>query len=159
MSEHLSAGQIAGWTAGERSPELECHLRECAACRSQIDEFQTVLAGFRSSVRGWTEAQYAASKRPAWRPESTPRVQPRLYWAAAAALCALIALLVSHGSAPFSGEAHSSTTDAALMRQVDTEVSQTVPDAMAPLMKLVSWDGSPATEGMPESKQSAKEEE
>jgi hypothetical protein len=32
-------------------------------------------------------------------------------------------------------------SDAALMEQVDAEVSETVPDAMAPLTDLVAWDG------------------
>ena len=34
----------------------------------------------------------------------------------------------------------SSDSDAALMDQVDTEVSEAVPDAMAPLTDLVAWD-------------------
>ena len=165
MSEHLTAGQISEWTAGERNPELERHLRACAACRSEIDDFQKVLAGFQGAVRAWSNTQCEDGSRLAWRAENRAqqRVQPRVYWmAAAAAFCALIAILVFHGSVPhqvLSSEAHTSTSDATLMRQVDTEVSQTVPDAMEPLMKLVSWDGpSSAEEGSP-SKQSPKRKE
>ena len=168
MSEHLNAGQISEWIAGERGSDAERHLNACAACRSQLEEFQATLAGFRSSVRGWSEAQYGAGKRPAWRLDGPARrAQPPLYWAAmAAAFCALMAILVIQGSAPhprFSGGADSSThtsiMDAALMRQVDTEVSQTVPDAMEPLMKLVSWDESTPAEGSSVSKESSKEKE
>ncbi len=171
MSEHLSAGQIAEWTAGERRPELDSHLRECAACRSQIEEFQTVLGQFRGSIRSWSDAQFGRVERPAWAPRSTKRVQPRLYWAAAtAAFCALMAIFLFQGSVPTTRRPllnephvtanHLTATDAVLMRQVDTEVSQTVPDAMEPLMGLVSWgDSSVAAEGSSGSKHSEKEEQ
>ena len=49
--------------------------------------------------------------------------------------------------------------DAVLMRQVDREVSQTVPDAMEPLMGLVSWDGATADEGTPNDKRTSKQVE
>ena len=180
MSTHLSASQISRSIAGERSSDAACHLSECADCRSRIEEFQGTLAGFRRSVRGWSEAQYEVRKHPAWRRDSPAQSAQRplywaLYWPAmAAAFCALMAVLVFHGSAPRHGtsgdgqstaqsslhsSSHTLTMDAALMRQVDTEVSQTVPDAMEPLMRLVSWDESTPAEGTSASKESATEKE
>lgn len=165
MSKHLNTDQISEWVTGEHNPTAEKHLGECEACRSQVESLQETLAGFRSSVRGWSAAQYAASQHTAFRAESLSRpLYPALYWAAAmaAAVCALLVILVFHEGSPrhvLINQTHSATTDAALMRQVDTEVSQTVPDAMEPLMKLVSWDGSPGAGEDTANKPAAEEEE
>lgn len=163
MSNHLSAAQIAEWAAGEWREEQETHLRECPDCQWQVEEFQAVLGQFRGAVRQWSAARQQPGSTAAWKTKRTSLQATGLYWAAAmaAALCALVAVLVFHGSAAnpvFPQETHSPVTDAALMRQVDTEVSQTVPDAMEPLMKLVSWDDSAAV-NTPNSGASAKKEE
>jgi hypothetical protein len=45
------------------------------------------------------------------------------------------------------GSSTSPDSDAALMDQVDTEVSEAVPDAMAPLTDLVAWDSNEGVAG------------
>jgi hypothetical protein len=38
----------------------------------------------------------------------------------------------------------SAAADAILLKQIDTDVSQAVPDSMQPLLTLVSWNGAQA---------------
>jgi hypothetical protein len=38
----------------------------------------------------------------------------------------------------------SAAADAVLLQQIDADVSQTVPESMEPLVKLVSWNGGTA---------------
>jgi predicted anti-sigma-YlaC factor YlaD len=149
--------------AGERVPEREAHLQNCPACRSQVADFQTALTGFGASMRAWSDTQYAAAKTSVKaRPSARPVVLRGSLYAAAAltAVCLVAVLVMFHGalvrqSAPV--DTHSSLTDAMLLRQIDTEVSQTVPHAMEPLTELVSWD-SP-TEESSQSKQTQKRAE
>ena len=165
MSKHLSANQMAEWAAGDRRPELERHLGGCAECRLALEELQTALGGWRDAVRSWSDRQYqVAQQRISARGISmmSRRTPANLYWAAGMAMCALVVVLLwcagaipvterSVASSPFVDSAavtergRPANSDALLMRQVDREVSQTVPDAMEPLMELVSWDGATAT--------------
>lgn len=163
MGEHFTNGQIAEWAAGERVPEREAHLQDCPACRSQVEDFQAALTGFGASMRAWSDVQYAAAKtsvtaRPSAR---TVVLRGSVYAAAAlAAVCLVAVLVMFHGALLRQGapvDTHSSLTDSMLLRQIDTEVSQTVPHAMEPLTELVSWD-SPAEESS-RSKQTQKRAE
>lgn len=146
MGEHFTEGQVAAWVAGERVPEREAHLQGCPACRSRVENFQAALTGFGASMRAWSDTQYAAAKASVKaRPNSRPvLLRGSLYGAAALAAICLVALLVMfHGALLREGapaDTHASVTDAVLLRQIDTEVSQTVPHAMEPLTELVSWD-------------------
>jgi anti-sigma factor RsiW len=149
MGEHFTDEQIAEWVAGERVPEREEHIQGCPACRCQIEEFQAALAGFGASMRSWSDRQYLAAAETGVkaRAGSRPATQSSLYGAVAiaAALCVLMVLAVFHGAQGRRGvliDTHSGVTDAVLLRQIDTEVSQTVPRAMQPLTELVSWDSS-----------------
>jgi hypothetical protein len=181
MSKHLNADQMAEWAAGVRRPELERHFGECAECRLALEELQTTFGTWRDAVRGWSDRQYqVAQQRMSARAmagtmSGVPRrAHSNLYWATGMATCAFVAVLLWYAgptpltergvtsspivdsSATESGRA--TNPDAVLMRQVDREVSQTVPDAMEPLMGLVSWDGSATADedaagGKPLSKQ------
>jgi anti-sigma factor RsiW len=163
MSEHFTDGQIAEWVAGERIPEREAHLQGCPACRSQVEDFQTALTGFGASMRAWSDTQYVAAAKTSvkTRSKARPVVRGSLYAAAvAAAVCLVAALVMFHGALLRQGapaDTHASVTDAVLLRQIDTEVSQTVPHAMEPLTELVSWDS--LSEGTSQSKQTQKRAE
>jgi predicted anti-sigma-YlaC factor YlaD len=163
MGEHFTDGQVAEWVAGERVPEREAHLQDCPVCRSQVESFQAALTGFGASMRAWSETQYVAAEASVKARSSVRPVALRgsVYAAAAlAALCLVAVLVMFHGVLLRQGapvDTRSSLTDAVLLRQIDTEVSQTVPDAMEPLTELVSWD-SPAEEGS-QSKQTQKRAE
>jgi anti-sigma factor RsiW len=163
MGEHFTDGQIAEWVAGERVPEREAHLHDCPACRSQVEDFQAALTGFGASMRAWSDTQYTAAKTSVKARSSARPVVLRgsLYAAAAlAAVCLVAVLVMFHGALLRQGasvDTHGSVTDAVLLRQIDTEVSQTVPHAMEPLTELVSWD-SPAEESA-QTKQTQKRAE
>lgn len=179
MSKHLNADQMAEWAAGDRRPELERHLGECAACRVALEEFQAALGGWRDAVRGWSDRQYRLSQhRTSARTPSVGSQRPvrNLYWATGMAMCAFVAVLLWYAgttpvrdrtvaSSPLVESDNATETgramnpDAVLMRQVDREVSQTVPDAMEPLMELVSWDGAAMGDEAPGGKPNSKQVE
>lgn len=181
MSRHLDADQMAEWMAGERHTKLEDHLRACTECRLALEETRTALGGWRDAVRTWSDREYQlaqqrAAERPSASNASTLWTAMRWYCAGAATVaCALIVLLGWHnGAAPASMQQdptsslavssaatnrHGVNPDAVLMRQVDREVSQTVPNAMAPLIALVSWDSEPVGEGTAARQESSKQAE
>lgn len=179
MSKHLNADQMAEWAAGNQRPELERHLGECAACRMALEEFHAALGGWRDAVRGWSDRQYqVAQHRISARSMSVAPLRParNLYWATGMAMCAFVAVLLwytgtssvterrlasspSVDSAAAIEAGRATNPDAVLMRQVDREVSQTVPDAMEPLMELVSWDGAAARDETPGGKPNSKQVE
>lgn len=148
MNRHLSDDQISKWALGERSPEALRHAGDCPDCRMQLERDAQALAAFRQSARHWSGQELAAGV-PAWgREVAHPRILPlSLRWVCAAAallLCAGVEeVWRNHRSAPPDRAA----ADALLLKQIDAGVSQTVPDSMQPLVKLVSWNGSNAPDG------------
>ena len=184
MSKHFSADQMAEWMAGVRAAEQESHMRDCPECRLALEETRTALGGWRDAVRTWSGREYQLAQHRAAERETASTASTvsrwttmRWYWAGGAtAACALAAVLAWHNGAIPAGAQQDATSsvavssaattsrhgmnpDAALMRQVDRDVSQTVPDAMAPLMALVSWDGEPLAEGTAARQESSKQAE
>jgi predicted anti-sigma-YlaC factor YlaD len=142
MIEHLSAEQISQWMVGDRTPELERHIAECAECRVELDRLESALAQFRTAMRetanaapplGWGES---ASGR-AWL--SWPRLV-----LAAVALILLVVLPVSWMAHARQQAAEAALADSQLLESVDSAISQAVPEPMEPLVNLVSWNSSPA---------------
>lgn len=132
---HLTAAQIAEWTAGERSPEAVLHVAECDECRTQVSEFKDVLAQFRESAQ-WVPvpAPEVRSRRPV--------LWPRLVAVAATVLLLLAIPVIRQREAQ--RRALVEQQDALLLQQVDAEIAQPVPDAMDPLVKLVTWNSNEA---------------
>jgi hypothetical protein len=60
MNRHLSSERIAGWVAGECAAEDERHVRECAACRTELERLAETFALFRESGARWSEHWSAA---------------------------------------------------------------------------------------------------
>jgi predicted anti-sigma-YlaC factor YlaD len=146
MNRHLSERQMSEWSLGERSPEVEWHVGECPACRAELDRSAGALAAFRQSARQWSDEQLLAAPPDAWRVDrARPWITLRgLRWACAVA----IMFLCAGGSVVWrnhrSEAADAAAADAMLLKQIDSDVSQPVPDSMEPLMKLVSWNGGQA---------------
>lgn len=141
MSRHLSERQMSEWVLGERSPDAEQHVGECAHCRKAVSGAAQALAAFRQSARQWSESELGAAAANAWKTErARPWITFRsLRWACMAAMVSVLAgVSVVWPPKP---AAEDSAADAALLERVDADVSQTVPDSMAPLVKLVSWNG------------------
>jgi hypothetical protein len=140
----LTNADISRWLVEGPSGKPEEHLRDCRSCRAKLAEASAPLTVFRSGVVAWSEAQTAT--------EMARRVELKgrsgiWSWAPAFGLSFAMALLVAAIAGPpvYRWEVqrhavHPQVSDAALMEQVDAEVSEAVPDAMAPLTDLVAWD-------------------
>jgi len=134
MSGHLNAEQFSELVLGQANANAARHVRDCAACRRELADFREALGEFRSSVRAWSAEQ---ADRALLAPASEPRLlrapAHQLGWALAIAAMFVIASFVfsRHGAE------RAAANDAALLNQVDSEVSQTVPSSLQPLMKLV----------------------
>ena len=121
-------------------PAAARHVRDCAACRAEIEQQRETLAEFRTAVRAWSAEEAGRYRINAARAISASRPEPRswllsrqLAWALAiAAICVIASFILPR----FAGQ-RTAASDAELLDRVDTEVSQTVPTPMAPLMKLV----------------------
>jgi hypothetical protein len=152
-SGHLTANEISQWLVEGPEPAMGQHLQTCGTCQAKLTEAQAPLNAFRSGLVGWSEAQAAP---PLPRQTSDARSKSpwgRRLWLPAASFTVAALLLVGyaripaflHGNAsgqPPVATASTADSDEALLNQVDTEVSEAVPDAMAPLTDLVSWDSS-----------------
>jgi hypothetical protein len=150
---HLTSKEISQWLVEGPEQPADQHVQTCWACQAKLAEAKAPLAAFRTAVVGWSEAQNAgrAAAVKSLAGESEGHWGLRL-WLPVASL-ALAALLIagfvkvpgllhgrSDGQQTAVSSPSSSESDAALMDQVDTEVSEAVPDAMAPLTDLVAWD-------------------
>ncbi|HZD51132.1 MAG TPA: hypothetical protein VE178_20500, partial [Silvibacterium sp.] len=111
------------------------------------------------AVMAWSEAQDARSER-ALAKKNVRRNGVRIWMPAGIALAAMILAGILVVSGAFRGRpsphqvAHTpvvSDPDTVLMDQVDAEVSEAVPDALAPLTDLVAWDSSNSPAGRAES--------
>ena len=145
MSTHLTPQQISEWILGDRRREAELHVRACSLCQAELNQFEISLKEFRSSVRQWSEGQLSA-----YFPLQVKRNPARpwmvgLGWAMAIIILCLFVGRLSDRSGPQLQTAATTAADAALLTQIDYEVSRTVPDSMQPLTQLVSWDASSST--------------
>ncbi|MDR3699705.1 MAG: hypothetical protein P4L56_08740 [Candidatus Sulfopaludibacter sp.] len=131
---HLSAEQIAQWIAGQRSAEAEVHVESCGKCRARVTGFEDVLAQFRGAVRS------VSAPVPVWRARRS-LVWPRLVAVAAIALLLLVPLYREREARR---RAAIEQQDTQLLQQVDAGISRAVPDAMDPLVKMVSWNSNEA---------------
>ncbi|MBI2679644.1 MAG: hypothetical protein HYX25_01390 [Candidatus Solibacter usitatus] len=142
MNRHLSSQDVCAWLSGNHTPELQQHVLGCAVCQAELDRLGQALTQFRGTVRQWSEQQHngevkLTASAGGWR---------HLRWACAAmAACLLVSVsVIWRGNQPPAGGA--TAADAALLAQVDQQVSRAVPSPMEPLMNLVSWEGAGSTE-------------
>ena len=140
MNSHLNESQLAGWFAGERRRDVLDHLQDCRACQAEVSGFENTLGHFRTSVREWTGAQFDPAVAVTVPPATHSFV--RAGWLTAALALLLVASVTWHWSSRKTAPIEAPTTsDDALLQQVDEQISRTVPTPMAPLTELVSWDG------------------
>jgi len=144
---HLTSQEISQWLVEGPSASAEAHAGNCYACQAKLTEAREPLAVFRTAAVAWSEAQV---ERPVRAVEFQQRAERRAWiWAPALSLALGVALLAGFLLGPKAFRTHTAQTpvaanapvsDAVLMEQVDSEVSEAVPDAMAPLTDLVAWD-------------------
>jgi hypothetical protein len=143
MSEHLSAHQFDECLAGDTSLDTNRHLSRCAVCQAELERQREPFLNFGHSLRALSDQQLPAGARILWDARPARHWTPfsRLSLAlVAVALCLLLAFSLSWSrkiqpAAP-------STSDAALLSQIDAEVSRSVPGPMEPLTEFVSSDSS-----------------
>ena len=152
MREHLTAKEISRWLVEGPGSDDAAHVRSCPSCAAKLAEVRAPLSVFRSAVVAWSEGQTAA---PAREPAGWVGLAERLNFmnwvpafGLALALAVLAALLVGPSikrQVPTQAKAPvAPISDGVLMEQVDAEVSETGPDAMAPLTDLAAWDSEEA---------------
>jgi hypothetical protein len=105
---------------------------------------QATLGQFRSSVREWSREHFDveqfdanAGLRTEWHRRAA---YPALRWAAAGFVMAVALSLSMHGWLRAPAPAYTAVSDDTLLKQVDREISRSVPGSMEPLTRLVSWD-------------------
>ena len=139
MNGHLDTAAICNWVAGERSPEAERHLLECAECAAAVLRFETGLAGFRDTATGWSNRLRPPP------PPSLPAAAAVRWRAlfATTALAACLAAAVWLVAIPIerSRAAEQARADSLLLEQVDAAVSRSAPEPMEPLLQLVNSTG------------------
>jgi hypothetical protein len=143
MSTHLSSEQISRWMAGDRNPDAEQHLRECAQCAAEIERISTVLSEFRSSAIAWSASRKGAEIPGRWMPRAHRRRFSRggLRWKlAAATLTVVLAGSIWKNFSDRHREEEALEADARLWEEVNTHISRPVPAPMEPLMKLMVWE-------------------
>jgi anti-sigma factor RsiW len=141
MSEHLSSRQFDECLIGAASAPLRRHLDDCPACREELQRLREPLTHFRESLRTLSEERLPPRTRLHWdRPSARWMPPPKLSLAAVAvALCLLFAVLFPWHPR---GAPSPAVSDAALLSQIDAEVSRMVPGPMEPLTEFVSNDKS-----------------
>ena len=143
MRAHLSSEQISRWMAGDRTPDADRHLRECARCAAETARLKTLLAEFRSSVIAWSALQKGAEAPERWTPLEHRRrfTSGVLRWKlAAAALAIAVIVPICKNSSDRRREAEAFEADVRLWEEVNAQVSRSVPAPLEPLMKLVAWE-------------------
>lgn len=166
MKEHLTAQEISRWLVEGPAPECEEHLRECGRCRAALAEARAPLSVFRAAMVEWSDQQPLTPVRDS---VSWPGLRARTHfmnWAPAFGVAAAVAVLAAflvrtpmHPKEPIQSSPVAQISDTALMDQVDDEVSETVPDAMAPLTDLVAWDADGSMAVKANGRQTAKQKE
>ena len=146
MNHHLSEDQFEKCLlAGGGPSELE-HLRECPECRAEVEGFGKGLALFRKAIRdlageaagiesaGFATVALASIDVPRWR------------WAIAAATLAVAIMLPFFISRPTPAvNTPAGMSPEAVMERLNRHLTRTLPEAMEPVMSLISAE-QPASE-------------
>ena len=150
-TNHLSNWEQEEYLLNQRTPQMVRHLAECSACRDAIAYLEQSIGMFRA-----TAVEYSAQSL-AGRPHgrlstvrgSAPVVSLRWAFAALLPLLLLVFALLplriptskpAHPDALVSNQVSHEVSDAALLDEVDQQLSVTVPSSMESLTHLVTAD-------------------
>ena len=126
---HLSSTQIYEWTIGERGPDVERHLQNCPSCRDEVLQLQNGLVAFQRSAHQLAEQSTAS--------HSVKQQRLSWQWATAAAVAVGFALLPLFLNVNDARQDAQRAQDSLLLNQINARLSQSVPEPMEPLMKLM----------------------
>jgi hypothetical protein len=90
MNQHLSEDRISQWILGEHTAAEEVHVRDCAACRAEVERLRDDFTLFRESAERWSGHWYRTPAHP-----SPLRVWSRFALSACATAALAIAVLIS----------------------------------------------------------------
>jgi predicted anti-sigma-YlaC factor YlaD len=142
-TNHLSPFEQEEYVINERTPQMDRHLTECAACRASVERLQQGIATYRSAALQWSAESLAA--RPQQILSLPRRSLVSLRWAFAAVIPVLLlvlAFLPLRFSRTKVAQPVAQLSDDALLDQVDEQLSVAVPSSMESLTHLVSTDST-----------------
>jgi hypothetical protein len=139
MKAHLSDEELAEWLRG-CAVEAESHLRECADCRAEAEALRAAIRVGRQWVGTraernqvfWMRQQRLIRERIEHRP---PGFLPRGLVLATAAVVLCVMLFLTRSPRP-TVPAGNDDADNVLLQQVESEVAQDYPSALAPAVLL-----------------------
>lgn len=145
MREHLNEEQLNEWLLGGAGSDVTSHLESCEACRHEFEELRQGLNSFRDSVHA-----AAATLNPAWvAPERSAPLANAVFttrrWAYAAVLASVIGLTVILLEVDRGRIRHQMTktvSEDQILLEIQTDVNERVPDALAPGELLVPETGA-----------------
>lgn len=154
--QHLTDGELLEWLDGSAGPAVQAHLDGCAACRSEAHGLQDGIARYAIAMRRQAtasqSARMAGGLAPARRVQL--RINHRLRWVGAGVLALLLAAqtalmmktrpaasaaqAVAHPAAaavpqPAAALGNDSMSDDELLQAVNNDLSDEVPQALAPV--------------------------
>ena len=138
-----SSLQPDGESSNGDSDIVQAHLRACLICSAELRSLRDSLSHFRDASISYARQEFAHSyaRRSSIAPPHSFLSQP-LYWTAAAVVCvAALFPLSLHRQRPVSGGAttisatpqQTTESDAALLADIDQDISADVPAPMQPL--------------------------
>jgi len=135
---HLSSEQIAGWTVGERSADVELHLENCRTCHEEVIRLQHGLSAFRESTHAWAERA-----RPSVVPELLRRSTSPVSWMWAAASLVAVSIILGpiYVDMRQAQSEERNAQDSLLLDQVHESLTRSVPQSMESLMALMNEEG------------------
>lgn len=138
MSRHLSPEQMTRWMMGEYTAQDEEHVRDCWTCGAEVNRVERAVWLFQHSVKDFGQENCPEFRSVRSVKHSAFRT-PALRWAVVVlALLLLVGIPVQTIRQSRQREARAAQVDAALLEQVDAEVSRAVPAPMEPLAQLVT---------------------
>lgn len=144
MSNHFTHEQISAALLGLLPASAREHLDGCAMCRSEVERVRNDFVLFGGAVREWASGMPVAVPRSAPQPRRLPFAKLALAGGLAAAT--LAAVWVSRIGVPRDQpRTDAKITDSALLQEVNTELSQSVPALLEPLANLADRNSSSPT--------------
>jgi len=151
VSRHLSARDISECVIGNRSDTVEGHLNACSECAGEVARMSESIAMFGSAIREWSEQQEGNVEIKA------PDPAPNHFWdmgmfrwqvataSMAALLLAAIPVHRMNHREPVPMTMTAAVSDDALLRDVETQISRSVPVSIEPLADLMTSDTGTTT--------------
>jgi predicted anti-sigma-YlaC factor YlaD len=125
---------------GDRAPEREEHLRECAECAAELDRIGTPIGLLRGAVREWSATEDHGGVAIQRRVSTIGRAGG--LWLRLAATAAALAVLVAIGIEGRNWRAAGiDREDEILLGEVQAAVSRPVPATMQPMYNLMVEEG------------------